>query len=791
MKKQQKGIKQLMVTNEVQRKKMYKKKKHWVVAPIVFVGLFSTSMLGSQDSFASETETSVEMVEQVNNQKDTTNLPTTENVVVPNQEVTNTKDSSKVVSDTIDSANSTTEKASGQATTGEQTKPVEEQPTVETSEKEEPKPEEKTTEVAPTGNEALDTAVENAQNNGVDVKEESEKTVPSKEEADKDFKEQENKVKDTTNAQKEIAKTIKDAVDKAKDNGVNVKETEKQMYKDKQKAQEDAKKQVAALEEATKVMNEANKLIEEAINKAKQNGTPIKDGGIINATVKDAMEKAKQIADAIRLTEKENIENKNRYIVAMDKYNKAKKELDEKNAQIKAENEAIVKRNAEKKAKYEKELAEHNRTKQEYEKNKNKEGYTKDPIEKYLKFDRTGVSNGKITNMKMNGNKFVNGKELIKRNSQSAGGLHELVAKDFKGLLSDSQQVGKAKHSIGDGYFVQMSKNKPITVTYENLKANYNGTQITRAEFTYELLSCTSKDGKVGAYLFDDPSKTIVYGFKIGTKDKASARMKLSIRFFDKNGKEIKPEKGKPFAYSLASLNSRGEKISYEFVEAGKNSKYHQINGSKVGLHGNRIYSKGDIDMGTEGISANDWDGSGFAKEYYGAGVMTTDEGISFVFGNEIVNNPGFEGSSNWFAFNTDLKSYSITPKPEKPVYEEEKPLDTTQLTPPTLEELKEAISKKIVVTAESHPVQLQTSVHSVKVAEKPKMPKKPVVSLAVPMNTPSKPVKAPEKLTVEKASVVPELPKTGEKENGLLSALGVGMLASLAWFGLKKREVK
>lgn len=162
--------------------------------------------------------------------------------------------------------------------------------------------------------------------------------------------------------------------------------------------------------------------------------------------------------------------------------------------------------------------------------------------------------------MKMNGNKFVNGKELIKRNPQSAGGLHELVAKDFKGLLSDSQQAGKTKHGIGDGYFVQMSKNKPITVTYENLKANYNGTQITRAEFTYELLSSTSKDGKVGAYLFDDPSKTIVYGFKIGTKDKASARMKLSIRFFDKNGKEIKPEKGKPFAYSLASLNSRGEK---------------------------------------------------------------------------------------------------------------------------------------------------------------------------------------------------------------------------------------
>lgn len=89
------------------------------------------------------------------------------------------------------------------------------------------------------------------------------------------------------------------------------------------------------------------------------------------------------------------------------------------------------------------------------------------------------------------------------------------------------------------------------------------------------------------------------------------------------------------------------------------------------------------------------------------------------------------------------------------------------------------------MVTAEAHPVQLQTAVHPVKVAEKPVTPP------ATPMNTPSKPVKAPEKLTVEKASVVPELPKTGEKENTLLSVLGTGMLAGLAWFGIKRKETE
>ncbi|HBI3725682.1 TPA: LPXTG cell wall anchor domain-containing protein, partial [Enterococcus faecalis] len=39
--------------------------------------------------------------------------------------------------------------------------------------------------------------------------------------------------------------------------------------------------------------------------------------------------------------------------------------------------------------------------------------------------------------------------------------------------------------------------------------------------------------------------------------------------------------------------------------------------------------------------------------------------------------------------------------------------------------------------------------------------------------------------------SVVPELPHTGEKENTLLSVLGAGMLAGLAWFGLKRKETE
>ncbi len=648
-----------MQNAEVKKRfKQYKAGKHWVVAPIVFLGLFSTAMLGSQESFASETETPVKASEQVNTQKDTTTPTTTENVVVPNQEVTNTKDSSQtVVPDTTDSANSTTEKASEQATTGEQTKPVEEQPTVETPEKEEPKkaeepkPEEKTPEVAPTGNEALDNAVKDAQNNGVDVKEEPEKTVPSKEEADKDFKEQENKVKDTTNAQKEIDKTINDAVDKAKENGVDVKETEKQKYKDQQKALEDAKKQAAALEEATKVMNETNKLIEDAINKAKQNGTPIKDGGIINATVKNAMEKAKQLVDSIQAVDSENAEIKKRNAEALAKYQKAKAELDAKNAKIKAENEAIAKRNKQRQDLYNKLMEE-----------------------------------------------FKNGTKLetkVEARTQSYNDQDKY--KTFMKAVVD-QATGKftLTHDMNDGVSII-------------------GNGVLKGKINWKITS--NGDGSETIIIESIDLYDYVY---TNLNPNTGANKNINFHVYDLNGQEL-------FAVYHDGESTFTKKIN-------KNVKYTNV--------------KFNLKAGQESALKQ---------------LLTVDD--------------------NWI-YNTHgqimVQFKNLNEKPKTPDLEQEKPLDPTQLTPPTPEELKEAVSKKIVVTAESHPVQLQTAVHPVKVAEKPVTPP------ATPMNTPS----TPAKLTVEKASVLPELPKTGEKENGFISLMGASLLLAVGgWLGRKKKQ--
>ncbi|MDU5306913.1 MAG: KxYKxGKxW signal peptide domain-containing protein [Staphylococcus epidermidis] len=618
------------------RYKMYKSGKHWVIAPIVFLGLLGTVGLSTHDAHADELVT-VPAIE--TQKKDESATPAKVEAETPIANEQNTSKDEPVLD------NNTQKTAETPVQNQADTQPEPEKNGDGTKQIETPKAEEKAPEVAPTGNEALDNAVKDAQNNGVDVKEDPEKTVSSKEEADKDFKQQENTVKDTTNSQKEIDKTIKDAVDKAKDNGVDVKETEKQTYKDKQKAQEDAKKQAAALEEATKIMNEANRLIEEAINKAKQNGTPIKDGGILNATVKDAMEKAKQLVDSIKAIDSENAEIKKRNADALEKYKKAKAELDAKNAKIKAENEAIAKRNKERQDLYNKLLQEYlNGTKLETKMDARTQSYNEQQQYKTFMKSEVDQATGKFT----------------------------------------------LTHDMNDGVNI-----------------------IGRGVLTGKINWLVTSNG--------DGSESVVINsidlFKyIYTNLKPNSAVNKNIRFVvrDLQGNEI------------FRLEHDGEKTISR--EINKNVKYNNV---KYSL------KAGESTKMVEFLKVDDL----WIYNTYGQ-VM-----IQFKNANE---------------------------KPKTPDLEQEKPLDPTQLTPPTPEELKEAVSKKIVVTAETHPVQLQTAVHPVKVVEKPVTP-------VTPMNTP----KEPQKLTLEKASVMPSLPQTGEKENVYLTVLGI-VITTLGALGIK-----
>lgn len=340
------------------------------------------------------------------------------------------------------------------------------------------------------------------------------------------------------------------------------------------------------------------------------------------------------------------------------------KKIAQQAAELKAKNEKIAKENAEiaaknkaEKERYEKEVA-------EYNKHKNENGYVAKPVNKTLIFDREATKNSKVVSVKAA--EYIDAKKLTDKHKDKKL-LISMLSVDSSGLTTkDSKKAHFYYNNGAGGTLVVLHKNQPVTITYGNLNASYLGKKIASAEFQYTVKATPDSKGRLNAFLHDDPVATIVYGINIDPRTKkAGAEIEMLVRFFGEDGKEILPMKENPFVFSGASLNSRGENITYEFVKVGNTDTVHEINGSKVARHGNKVYSKTDIDVGTNGISISDWEAVQ-GKEYIGATVISTPNRIKFTFGNEIVNNPGYDGNSMWFAFNTDLKAKSITPYQEK-----------------------------------------------------------------------------------------------------------------------------
>ncbi|HGW6169817.1 TPA: LPXTG-anchored aggregation substance [Enterococcus faecalis] len=341
-------------------------------------------------------------------------------------------------------------------------------------------------------------------------------------------------------------------------------------------------------------------------------------------------------------------------------------ELKAKNEKITKENEAIAAKNKAEKERYAKELA-------EYNKYKNEKGYVKDPISKNLVFDKSVVTKDtKISSIK--GGKFIKATDFNKVAPGDSKDIFTKLRKDMGGKAHGNYNnsfVREANLGAKGGYVVLLEKNKPVTVTYTGLNANYLGRKITKAEFIYELLSSPSKSGTLNAVFSNDPIITVFVGTdRVNGKD---IKTRLTIKFFDESGKEVLPDKDRPFAYALSSLNSSltNKGGHAEFVsDFGAKNEFKYINGSYVKKQADgKFYSAEDIDYGTgpSGLKNSDWDAVGHKNAYYGSGVGLANGRISFSFGMTTKGKSNVPASSaQWFAFSTNLNAKSLTPYQEK-----------------------------------------------------------------------------------------------------------------------------
>lgn len=387
------------------------------------------------------------------------------------------------------------------------------------------------------------------------------------------------------------------------------------------------------------------------------------------------------------------------------KRNKAK--LDHKQS-VEAENAAITKRNAAGQAKvdaenkeidkFNKEVAEHNQAedarvakeKAQAQANSTKEGYTKEIVSKYLIFGKENTKRAKLVSI--TGVELISQKKYWDKVKAANGNVFDVLSKNWDDMVVHKKEEATSENGSVLG---RLTVGKTAVVRYENLDAFYNGKKITAVEYHYTVKSANSTYGKVNANFDGSPTSTILAGTLKGAE---GFEMELEARFFGEDGKEILPEANKPFLYSVASMNSYGEGTSHvEFVRLSKNDKFVQINGSKVGRHGDLVYSKSNLeDLDALGLD-QPWDREDSPYAYKGAGLVSTDKRVKFTFG--VNTNGQYSGiTSEWFAFNSDFKATGV---PTAPRYKEIKPRKIfapeklKEVPTPKLEELKKFIPEE------------------------------------------------------------------------------------------------
>lgn len=310
---------------------------------------------------------------------------------------------------------------------------------------------------------------------------------------------------------------------------------------------------------------------------------------------------------------------------------KAEQKLIDKNKEITPENQKII--DAQKR--YEKELA-------EAEKNKAKDGYATEVIKKFLIFGRENTKNARLVS--------VSGVEYasIKKVDSLPGDWTKQLRQNWdSSITSDPSEARRA----GNGQiYGRIPSGGTAVARYEGLDASYDGKKIVAVEYRYTPKS----PYKVNAHFENDPIRTISIGHDQVDKD---IEVEMEVRYYGEDGKEILPEKGKPFTFSAASMNSYGEGTSHvEFVRLSSGNKFIPINGSYVKQHGDLLYSKTNLEDGTVGA----WDSSESPRAYIGAGIISTEGRIKFSFGVKVNGQNGTP--SEWFAFNTDFATTTVTP---------------------------------------------------------------------------------------------------------------------------------
>ncbi|NQP28874.1 LPXTG cell wall anchor domain-containing protein [Streptococcus suis] len=252
------------------------------------------------------------------------------------------------------------------------------------------------------------------------------------------------------------------------------------------------------------------------------------------------------------------------------------------------------------------------------------------------------------------------------------------------------------------GQFYLVKPGESVVANWSNLKDSFYGdTKIGSVEYTFTLKELTGPNDYVLFQLFQDPTvTTYTHTWDTSAVYKSSFRWGLSARYFDQEGVEIIPSKDDPTLVTFASINSNNGNGEYVDSYSGR---YITINGSAISAKNGRAMNYSDTPIEDYARQAGSpdgaWDSTNNPYAYVGAIAGLSTERLSFDFGNT-------EGFAYWFAFNTqtEVAGAVIGNPPKEPILksEELKTIQSTPIPEPTYEKLPEAPTVSYLSTPEA-----------------------------------------------------------------------------------------
>ena len=404
----------------------------------------------------------------------------------------------------------------------------------------------------------------------------------------------------------------------------------------------------------------------------------------------DLIEKAKGLGVEIKQSEKKTFQSKaeldaflkdqiaklNQAISEAEKSKAENAQIDAANKKAQTDYDAAYKKYQADKAEYDKKLAEYNKSLEDLKKMTGQEGYLSEPIGQSLIFNGEPDATVDISGQDafINHSKFYDDVKATKDINLSLQ-LKKWTGDDRKGSIAhDTNNI------------IVMSKNKPVTVSYTNLKnSSYAGKKISKIVYEYTLLKSTTPE--IIAEIYRDPALTIHFS----SDDRKNAlEIGMKVSFYDDKGAKIEFTKDNPALVSFASLNAENKSnvnIFYnEYVRDLKNLKFIKITGSSVVEKDGVIASVTDNNKDWKDKSSKyyGWDDAKSPVAWYGAGAaLITGSDVEFKFG---ANRDEWQ----WFAFNAAVKAKSVLQKPVEPK-EPEKPRLTNAASKAPSVEISEA----------------------------------------------------------------------------------------------------